>query len=217
MKVSLIRSEEMQQLSIGYARVSTAENRQELGLELQIRALESQHCQLIFSDQLSGSDDERPEFNHAVKLAKRKAAAGWQVKFMVYKLDRLSRRTVKMITTIDDLTQHQVQVVSLREQLDMSTPTGILQYQILATFSEYELNTIRQRTRDALAELRQHGQTLGRPRLSTDVEQKICKLYCILDYPVNDIAKVCGVSVSTVYNIAKRNHLSRRKLTLTNR
>ncbi|MFD1421384.1 recombinase family protein [Lactiplantibacillus songbeiensis] len=207
----------MQQIIIGYARVSTAENRQELGLELQLRALKDNACDVIFSDQLSGSNDQRPEFNQAVTLAKKKAAAGWQVKFMVYKLDRLSRRTVKMITTIDDLTQHQVQVISLCEQLDMSTPTGILQYQILATFSEYELNTIRQRTRDALAELKKHGQKLGRPRLATDVEQRICQLYQISDYPVKMIAKECRVAVSTIYNVAKRNQLSRRKSALTNR
>lgn len=207
----------MQQIIIGYARVSTAENRQELGLELQLRALKDNACDVIFSDQLSGSNDQRPEFNQAVTLAKKKAAAGWQVKFMVYKLDRLSRRTVKMITTIDDLTQHQVQVISLCEQLDMSTPTGILQYQILATFSEYELNTIRQRTRDALAELKKHGQKLGRPRLAADVEQRICQLYQISDYPVKMIAKECRVAVSTIYNVAKRNQLSRRKSALTNR
>jgi len=206
----------MPQLKIGYARVSTNEKRQELGLDLQLRALRENHCDEIFSDQLSGSDDQRPEFNRALELAKEKAAAGWLVKFVVFKLDRLSRHTVKVITTIDDLTHHKIKVVSLREQLDMSTPTGVLQYQILATFSEYELNTIRQRTKDALAELRKHGQVLGRPRLSEDVEAKICKLYKIMDYPVRSIAKECNVAVSTVYNVAKRNELSRRKSVLTN-
>jgi len=201
----------MTMIKMGYARVSTAENRQELGLDLQLRALEKAGCQYVYSEQLSGTDDSRPEFKRALRFAKRHARQGNQVEFDVYKLDRLSRSMLKSVGTIKELTEAGVQVVSLREHLDTSTPTGILQYQMLASFSEYEVNTIRQRTSDALRELKRQGVQLGRPRIEEAVVNKICDLYRDSNTLVREIAVTCGVSEATVYNIAKRHQLSRRK------
>lgn len=53
---------------IDYARVSTIE-RQMLGLELQIRALKENGCQRIFSEEVSGSKDDRREMLAAIRTA----------------------------------------------------------------------------------------------------------------------------------------------------
>lgn len=185
--------EEMKTIKIGYARVSTGENRQELGMEVQLGALKEQRCDHIFSEKLSGSDDDRPKFNEAIKLAE-ELSKQYKVKFIVYKLDRLARHTSKEIMVIEKLTQENIQVMSLQESLDTSTPSGILQYQMLASFSEFELNTIRQRTKDALAQLKKKGVILGRPRINNEVEKEVCRLYKIRDYPIDKIVKVTGVS-----------------------
>ncbi|MBS0956823.1 recombinase family protein [Lactiplantibacillus plantarum] len=199
----------MKTIKIGYARVSTGENRQELGMEVQLGALKKQHCNYVFSEKLSGGDDDRPEFGKALALAE-ELSGQYKVKFIVYKLDRLARHSSKSIMVIEQLTREKIQVQSLQEALDMSTPAGILQYQILANFSEFELNTIRQRTRDALAQLKKNGKTLGRPRINSKVENEVCRLYQMKEYPIDKIMEKTGVGRSSIFRIAKRNNLRRR-------
>ena len=52
-------------INIGYARVST--HKQDLGLEVQMEALK--HCDQLFIERESGSNNARPELEKALKMA----------------------------------------------------------------------------------------------------------------------------------------------------
>jgi len=205
----------MKTIKVGYARVSTGEDKQKLGLDLQKRALREQHCEFIFAEEESGTKDNRQEFSNAIQAAKYLSDEGYHVKFVVLKLDRLARHLVRSATVIDDLQHYGIQLVSLKENIDTSTPGGILQYQMLSMFAEFEVNQTRQRTRDALAELKKEGKVLGRPKIEPKVEKEVCRLYKLPEYPINKIAKRTGVGRSTVFMIAKRNNLTRRRKSMT--
>ncbi|EOH73432.1 recombinase family protein [Enterococcus malodoratus] len=88
--------EKLDSVKVGYARVSSLDDRQKLGLEVQTEALTG--CTVIFSEKQSGSNDNRVELDKAINLAKDLSGCGKQVSFCVYKMDRLSRKTSNTVT-----------------------------------------------------------------------------------------------------------------------
>lgn len=200
----------MKTIKIGYARVSTGEDKQAIGLEVQVRALKKERCNEIITEKESGTNDDRPKFAEALEYAENRATEGYRVKFVVYKLDRLARHLAKSVTVIDNLKNKGIYVISLHEGIDTSTPVGLLQSQMLSVFSEYEVNQIRQRTKVALALKKAKGEHIGRNPIESRIERQVCRLFKIKEYPIEKIVKETGVSRATVYNIAKRNNLRRR-------
>lgn len=205
--------EALKEVRIGYARVSTLD-RQQLGLEIQLDALK--HCNILFAEKQSGSNDNRVELSQAIDLAKQLAYQDTKVSFCVYKMDRLGRKTSTLLRTIEELKESNIEFVSIKENIDTSTPTGVLMYQLLGIFSEFELNNLRQRTREGLAQAKKNGIQLGNKGLDDKIEANIVHLYQLNHLTVNEIAKKTKVSARTVYNVAKRNNLSRKSKTPCN-
>lgn len=200
---------QLEEIRIGYARVSSIDNRQKLGLAVQLEALKD--CQMIFSEKQSGSNDKRSELMKSMKFAKELADCGKKVSFCVYKMDRLSRKTSTLLHLVEDLKEHKIEFVSVKENIDTSTPTGILMYQLLGIFAEFELNNIRQRTREGLEQARKNGVVLGKPPVSKKKQRDIIRLYNLDTLSIKQIAERLEVSESTIYKIAKQHGLSRRK------
>lgn len=82
--------ENIKTIAIGYARVSSTDNRQELGLSVQKEALS--FCDKLYIEKDSGGNQDRPKLDKALKLAKNYAKQGVKTNFVVYKLDRLTRK-----------------------------------------------------------------------------------------------------------------------------
>lgn len=82
---------------------------------------------------------------------------------LVYRLDRYGRSLTNTVLEIKELVDKGKGFYSLTENLDFSTATGILQFQILSVFAEYERNLISSRTKDGLARVKAQGTKLGRP------------------------------------------------------
>lgn len=197
-------------VSVGYVRVSTTENRQKLGFDVQKRKLNEIGIDYLYSETMSGRKDERPEFNKAIKQAKCLAARGNKVIFVVYKLDRLARKMSTILSTLEDLQKAGVSFKSLTENVDTSTATGTLMMQLLGMFSEFEVNTTRARIKEALKQARLEGKILGRPPMSDKTKRNIASLYQNASLPVEAIAKRFHISVRTVYRVAKNSGISRR-------
>lgn len=211
-KSKLKELESMEKIVVGYARVSSLDDRQKLGLELQKDALED--CDIIFSEKQSGGDtDNRPELAKAISLAKELSTAGKEVTFKIYKLDRLSRKMFTLANLVDDFNNHDIKLSSISENLETDSLTGRLLIVVLGYVAEIELDNIRTRTKDGLRKARENGKKLGNQGLDPKVEEKIIDLYISRTIPISLIAKRCKVSESTIYNVARRNGLSRRNNT----
>lgn len=202
-------SNEVKEYKIGYVRVSTAEDRQKLGYEAQKRILTDNNIHTIYSEKMSGRKDDRPEFKKALNKAKSLAKRDYKVTFVVVKLDRLSRKMSSLLNILEDMKANNIAFKSIKDDIDTSTPSGILMMQLLAMFSEFEVNTLRERTKEGLKQARLDGKTLGRPALDNKVKDKVAKLYCNPDITVKEVAVRCNVSERTVYKIAKERNLSR--------
>lgn len=144
---------------IGYARVSTREERQVL--DRQIDALTTAGCEKIFDDRLSGVQADRPGLNACLGYLR----AGDVL--TVLDLDRLGRRARDLIEMIEDLEKKGVAFKALNSPMDTTTPAGRAFLQIQAAFAEMERNLIRQRVNEGLTAARARGRQGGRPRVMT--------------------------------------------------
>lgn len=150
-----------------YVRVSTEEQaRSRLGLEAQQAELERaaeyqdwQILELVCDEGRSGKDLERPGLRHALELI----AAGDADGLAVAKLDRLSRSVIDAGMLAEWFKDAGARLVALDLNIDTNTPSGRMVFSVLSAVAQWERETIAQRTRDGLAQLRAQGKPTGRP------------------------------------------------------
>ncbi|MEB5793726.1 cassette chromosome recombinase CcrB [Staphylococcus hominis] len=129
----------------GYIRVSTEKQVMGYSIEGQITQIE-QYCHFngyelvdIYADRgISGKSMNRPELQRMLNDAKN----GKLDCVMVYKTNRLARNTSDLLTIVEELHRQNVEFFSLSERMEVKNSTGKLMLQILASFSEFERNTI---------------------------------------------------------------------------
>ena len=129
----------------GYIRVSTERQVEGYSIDGQITQIE-QYCQFngyelvyIYADRgISGKSMNRPELQRMLNDAKN----GKLDCVMVYKTNRLARNTSDLLTIVEELHRQNVEFFSLSERMEVKNSTGKLMLQILASFSEFEINTI---------------------------------------------------------------------------
>jgi DNA invertase Pin-like site-specific DNA recombinase len=147
-----------------YARVSTM-NGQNPQLQLdELRAYAQARGWTIAGEYVdlgvSGSKSSRPELDRMLNDAHaRKFDA-----ICVWKLDRLGRSLKHLVTTIEDLACYGVSFVSLRDNLDLSTPAGRLMMHLLGAMAEFERDLIRERVCAGIAAAVKRGVKMGRPK-----------------------------------------------------
>jgi len=86
----------------------------------------------------------------------------------VLKLDRWARSSKELILEIKELHDRGVGFISIRDNIDLNTATGKLQFHIMSAFAEFERDLIRERTLDGLARARAQGKHIGRPKGKKD-------------------------------------------------
>ena len=179
-----------------YARVST--DRQKVDMQLhELRQFAARSGWNIYKEYIdqnySGGNPKRPAFTAMMDAARKR-------KFdllLVWKLDRLSRSLKDLIITLDDLGACGIDFVSYDNNLDTSTPTGKLVFQIVGAVAEFEKDIIRERVVAGLAVARSKGKRLGRPPIPQDVYDRAAKMRSEgLSY--RSIVKVLGIDEGTI-------------------
>ncbi len=125
---------------IGYARVSKTEQH----LELQLDALHKAGCEQIYEDKITGSKIERKGLEEALSHLRKGDT------LVVWRLDRLGRSLKHLIETLTGLREKEIEFKSLTENIDTSTPTGVLMFHFIGALAEFERNLIRERTNAGL-------------------------------------------------------------------
>src|ERR1051326_4054609 len=96
---------------------------------------------------------------------------------LVWRLDRWGRSVTDLLATLQELEHLDVGFVSLTEALDLTTPAGRAMAGLLAIFSEFEREVLRERTRAGLAHARANGKRLGRPATAVVHASEVRKLH----------------------------------------
>ncbi|CYW20669.1 recombinase family protein [Streptococcus suis] len=209
MKKIIKQYQEKGAVVIGYARVSSRDNRQELGLEVQKEALH--FCDRLYMEKESGGHQDRPQLQKAIKLAKACAESGIETSFVVYKLDRLTRKMLHLSAIISDLTNHHIRLQSIHEQIETDSLTGRFFCLMLGYVAEWELQAISDRTKDGLRKARERGVKLGNKGISKSKEKQVIQSYVVEETTIRDMVKQLNISTATIYQVLKRNNIPFRR------
>ena len=115
----------------------------------------------------------------------------------VWKLDRFGRSLRHLVNALADLESLGVSFISIKDNLDLSTPSGRLMFQIIGAMAEFERALIQERVRAGLRNARAKGRKLGRPRVTVDASE-IARLRA-QGASWRDISKQLGISIGTAH------------------
>jgi len=156
----------MKSKAVGYIRVSTEEQAKE-GVSLssqtdKIRKYSDLHDMDlidIFSDEgVSGKSLDRTGMKKLLELTKTQSINA----VIVYKLDRLSRKTKDFLHLIDVFESNDVAFHSIEEKVETKSANGMFFLTIMSAISQWERGIIIERTKEALRHKRSNGDYLGR-------------------------------------------------------
>jgi DNA invertase Pin-like site-specific DNA recombinase len=186
-----------------YVRVSTDNQT----LENQTRELcqiaERRGWQVVetYSDAgISGSKgrDKRPGLDRMLNDAGRR-------KFdivMAWSIDRLGRSLIDLLNTVQSLEAYGVDLYLDQQNIDTTTPTGRLMFQITGAFAEFERSMIRQRVKLGLKRAKAQGKQLGRPAIGVELERK-ARRELRKGTGILKVAKMVGLGTGTVHRIKR--------------
>ena len=146
---------------------------------------------------VSGSKESRPELNRLTADAHRRVFDA----VLVWKIDRYGRSLRHLVNALADLSAYGVAFVSFRDNLDLSTPSGRLMFQIIGAMAEFESALIQERVRAGLRNARAKGRKLGRPRRIVD-SSKVAALRAS-GASWRTISRQTGVGVATLYRLCE--------------
>ena len=206
----------MNHIAVIYARVSSMGDRQstERQIEDLTRYAEGKGYEIIniFQEHVSGAktNQERGVLSECLEFCKTEHPGT----LMVTELSRLGRSTVEVLKAVEDLTAAKVNVFIL--DLNLSTldeegkenPVAKMVLTVLALGAEMERKLILGRLNSGRALAKSKGVRMGRPKgsalSSDDIQAKYPEVVKHLrkgKNSIREIAKLTGVSVSTVQRV----------------
>jgi DNA invertase Pin-like site-specific DNA recombinase len=148
-----------------YARVSTFNGQDP---EMQLRELRqfaaARGWEIVeeFVDQgISGSKDRRPALDRLMAAARSRKIDI----IAVWKLDRFARSLKHLVNALAEFESLGIAFVSLKDNVDLTTASGRLMFQIIGAMAEFERSLIQERVRAGLRNAVAKGKRLGRPQV----------------------------------------------------
>lgn len=195
-------------MSIGiYMRVSKGTGQDTASQEADMKKWAEAQSEPVkfYTDKMTGKTMDRPAFNklmEAVQAGKVKTVAVWR-------LDRLGRTAKGLTALFEDFTARKVNLVSLKDGLDLSTPAGRMMAGVLASVAQYETEVRAERIHAGLEVAKANGVKLGRKpgdgigkRIKVTAEQAdIVRRLRSEGQGVSAIARTTGLSRPTIYTL----------------
>ena len=152
--------------NIAYVRVSTVEQNE----ARQIEALKSHNIDKWFTEKVSGKDTNRPQLQKMLEFVREGDTV------YIHDLSRLARSTKDLLEIVEHLNCKGVNLVSNKENIDSSTPTGKLMLTMIGAIAEFERANLLERQREGIAIAKEQGKFKGRKPVSVD-EGAFSQLY----------------------------------------
>jgi DNA invertase Pin-like site-specific DNA recombinase len=181
---------------IGYARTSTTEQR--AGLEAQLRDLKAAGCLKVFQEQVS-SIGERAQLEAALDYVREGDT------LVVTKLDRLARSARGLNELVDTMERKGVALRILNfggGQVDTRGAAGRLVLNVFAAFAQFELEIMKERQREGIADAKAAGRYKGRKPTARAKGADAVKL-SQEGMRVSEVAKALGIGRASVYRALK--------------
>lgn len=173
-------------MKIGYIRVSSIGQ----NLDRQVEALKDYELDKIYQEKISGKDMNRPQLQKMLKALK----SGDTV--YVEELSRLARSMTDLCTITEEIMSKGAYLVSLKEQIDLSTPSGKLIFHMFGAINEFERACIKERQAEGIAVAKAQGKTWGKKKeygLDEDLCDRVFMSYHLRTVSAKDGAAELGM------------------------
>lgn len=122
----------------------------------QLKMAEEQNAEKVFVDKASGKNTDRAAFKEMMAFVR----AGDTV--VVESISRIARNTRDLLSIVSELTEKGVEFVSLKENIDTTTPQGRFMLTVFGALAELERENILERQREGIEIAKSEGKYKGR-------------------------------------------------------
>ena len=121
----------------------------------QLKMMEAQKVEKIFLDKASGKNTDREQYKAMMAFIREGDTV------IVESISRIARNTKDLLTIISNLTERNVEFVSLKENIDTTTPHGRFILTVFGALAELERESILERQREGIEIAKAEGKYKG--------------------------------------------------------
>ena len=152
-----------------YCRVSTDKQELEQQIESCKKFCEYKQFEYeLFKDIGSGKNFKRKDFLTMLDRIRKREFEG----VVVFRFDRIGRNAREVVTLFEEFENKGIQVFSLNENIDTTSPIGKAIRDIIIRLAQLERENISEATKQRLQALKNMGKKLGRPSGSKDKKER---------------------------------------------
>ena len=174
---------------IGYARVSS------YGQSLEVQLEKLSHCDRIFQEKQSARTDAREQLQLCLDYVRDGDS------LVITKLDRLARSTRDLLNIMQRMEDKQVKLVVLDQQIDTSTPTGMLLFTMLGAIATFENDLRKDRQMQGIELAKRKGTKFGRRFLLTTEQVDELRQKRLEGVKIVDLMREFKLSKASVYRV----------------
>lgn len=145
-------------MRVGYIRCSTIEQNE----ARQVKMMEEQNTERVFIDKASGKNTDRTAFKEMMSFVR----SGDTV--ICESISRIARNTRDLLSIVSELTEKGVEFISLKEQIDTTTPQGRFMITVFGALAELERENILERQREGIEIAKAEGKYKGRKPIEVE-------------------------------------------------
>lgn len=182
-------------MNIAYIRVSSKD--QNTGRQLE--AMKVHNIEKIYEEKISGKDTNRPQLQAMIEYAREGDT------IYVESFSRLARNILDLLTIVNELTEKKIGFVSLKENIDTTTPTGRLQLGVFGAIYQFERECSKERQREGIDLALAEGRAYGRPKtvLVTDEFITAYTQWKNKEVTATKAMELCNMSRAGFYKVVK--------------
>ncbi len=180
-------------MNIAYIRVSTVEQNE----QRQIEAMKPFNIEKWFIEKISAKDTNRPKLQELLEFVREGDT------IHVHDFSRLARSTKDLLDIVEQLSQKNIYLVSNKENIDTSTPTGKLMLTMIGAINEFERYNLLERQREGIAIAKRNGKYKGGKRKSVPDFENGYQRYLRREISKVGLAKELRISRPTLDKLIK--------------
>lgn len=182
-------------MKVGYVRCSTVEQNE----ARQMKMMEEHHIEKVFVDKASGKNTDRKEFLAMMAFIREGDSV------TVESISRIARNTRDLLSIVSTLTEKGVEFISLKENLDTTTPQGRFMLTVFGALAELERECILERQREGIAIAKAEGRYKGRQRVEINESKfrAVCARWRAGEITATAAMQEVGLKPNTFYRRVK--------------
>ena len=180
-------------MKLGYVRVSTVEQNE----ERQLVTMEQYQVEKVFTEKISAKDTNRPKLKELLDFAREGDT------IYIHDFSRLARNTQDLLTIVETLNNKNIHLVSNKENIDTSTPTGKLLLTVIAAINTFERENLKERQAEGIAIAKKKGVYKGRKPVKVEDFGVYYDKWKTREVSKADLMKILGITRPTLNKLFK--------------